>query len=79
MDDDENISTLLSMGFPDLGLIKRALRMANNDLNEAVAILTNESTGDTRDTGGGSGSNAQEVFFGPVNKSESASKGAQFG
>ena len=42
MDDDENISTLLCMGFPDIPEIKRALRLAKNDLNEAVAILTNE-------------------------------------
>lgn len=42
MDEDENLSTLLAMGFPDLSEIKRALRLAKNDLNEAVAILTNE-------------------------------------
>ena len=42
MDEDENISTLLAMGFPDILEIKRALRLAKNDLNEAVAILTNE-------------------------------------
>ena len=30
------------MGFPDIAEIKRALRLAKNDLNEAVAILTNE-------------------------------------
>ena len=40
--EDENISTLLAMGFPDILEIKRALRLAKNDLNEAVAILTNE-------------------------------------
>ena len=40
--EDENISTLLCMGFPDIAEIKRALRLAKNDLNEAVAILTNE-------------------------------------
>ena len=32
----------MAMGFPDLSEIKRALRLAKNDLNEAVAILTNE-------------------------------------
>jgi ubiquitin carboxyl-terminal hydrolase 9/24 len=42
MDDDENLSMLLSMGFPDIGEIKRALRLAKNDINEAVAILTME-------------------------------------
>lgn len=42
MDDDENLSMLLAMGFPDIGEIKKALRMAKNDINEAVAILTNE-------------------------------------
>jgi len=40
--DDENINTLLCMGFPEVAEIKRALRLAKNDLNEAVAILTNE-------------------------------------
>ena len=52
MDDDENISTLLAMGFPDIGEIKRALRMAKNDLNEAVTILTNDSGGGGGDTFG---------------------------
>lgn len=42
MDDDENLSMLLAMGFPDIGEIKKALRIAKNDINEAVAILTNE-------------------------------------
>ena len=42
MEDDENISMLLAMGFPDISEIKRALRAAKNDINEAVAILTNE-------------------------------------
>lgn len=42
MDEDESLSTLLAMGFPDIGEIKRALRLAKNDLSEAVAILTNE-------------------------------------
>lgn len=40
--DDENISTLMAMGFPDINEITRALRLAKNDLNEAVAILTND-------------------------------------
>ena len=43
MDEDENLSFLLSMGFPDIEEAQRALRAANNDLNEAVAILTNEA------------------------------------
>lgn len=30
------------MGFPDISDIKKALRMAKNDINEAVAILTND-------------------------------------
>jgi hypothetical protein len=30
--EDENISTLMAMGFPDIGEIKRALRLAKNDL-----------------------------------------------
>ena len=42
MDEDENLSMLLAMGFPDIGEAKRALRIAKNDINEAVAILTND-------------------------------------
>ena len=42
--EDENISTLMAMGVPDIGEIKRALRLAKNDLNEAVAILTNDQS-----------------------------------
>ena len=36
MDEDENLSLLLSMGFPDIEEAQRALRAAKNDLNEAV-------------------------------------------
>ena len=43
-ENDENISTLLAMGFPEIGEIKRALRLAKNDMNEAVAILTNDQS-----------------------------------
>ena len=39
---DENISSLLAMGFQDIGQIQRALRLADNDLSEAVSILTGE-------------------------------------
>lgn len=39
-DEDENISTLLAMGFSDLDEVKRALRIAKNDISEAVTILT---------------------------------------
>lgn len=42
--EDENISTLMAMGFPDIAEIKRALRLSKNDLNEAVAILTNDQS-----------------------------------
>jgi len=42
MADDENILLLLSMGFPDIEEIKKVLRIAKNDITEAVAILTNE-------------------------------------
>ncbi len=81
MDEDENLSMLLSMGFPDIGEIKRALRLAKNDINEAVAILTNEqplsSYGtlddlsadiDMRDV-----STANERFIGPINNPKGGS------
>ena len=41
-DDDEKISMLLGMGFPDVSAIKRALRLGNGDMNEAVAYLTEQ-------------------------------------
>ncbi len=42
-DQSENYEQLLkSMGFVDEGEIRRALSIAKNDINEAVAILTNE-------------------------------------
>lgn len=39
------MTTLLCMGFPDPVAIRKALRLAKNDINEAVALLTNESPG----------------------------------
>eukprot|EP00794_Sanderia_malayensis_P007934 gene7934-8789_t len=39
---DENITSLLSMGFEDIGKVRKALRLAKNDLSEAVSILTGE-------------------------------------
>ena len=47
---EENMKTLMSMGFADVTAIKRALRLAKNDVNEAVAILTNEQPGSSYDT-----------------------------
>lgn len=38
---DENVQTLLAMGFPSESEVRRALKMAKNDMNEAVDILTN--------------------------------------
>ena len=39
---EEHVKTLLSMGFPSEPEIRKALRLGKNDLNEAVAYLTNE-------------------------------------
>ena len=44
MDEDESITMLMAMGFDDLDEIRRALRIAKGDVNEAVGILTNDST-----------------------------------
>jgi len=41
---DEHITMLMGMGFMDIGDIRRALKLAKNDLNDAVAILTGEDT-----------------------------------
>ena len=43
MDEDDNLAMLLGMGFPDIDEARQALRIAKNDVNEAVAILTNEA------------------------------------
>ncbi len=58
-DNDDKITTLLDMGFQDLDEVKRALRLAKNDVSEAVAVLTG---GDTS-SGGGGGS-----VFGPIQR-----------
>lgn len=42
MDMEENITTLLSMGFENIEDIRKALQLGKNDINEAVSILTNE-------------------------------------
>ena len=41
---DEHITMLMGMGFSDIEFIRKALSMAKNDLNEAVAILTGEDS-----------------------------------
>ena len=40
--DEDYVHTLLNMGFPSEVDIRQSLQMGKNDLNEAVAILTNE-------------------------------------
>jgi hypothetical protein len=43
MNECENYEQLLkAMGFSDENEIRQALTISNNDINEAVAILTNE-------------------------------------
>ncbi|XP_014661859.1 PREDICTED: ubiquitin carboxyl-terminal hydrolase 24-like [Priapulus caudatus] len=41
--EDDNLNMLLDMGFPDPLEIRRALRLAKNDVGEAVGILTHEN------------------------------------
>lgn len=41
---DEHITMLMGMGFSDIEFIRKALSIAKNDLNEAVAILTGEDS-----------------------------------
>ena len=38
------VNTLLNMGFVDSAQIRKALVLAKNDLNVAVAVLTGEGT-----------------------------------
>lgn len=42
---EDYVNTLLNMGFVDSAQIRRALSLAKNDLNDAVALLTGEETG----------------------------------
>ncbi|KAJ1170354.1 hypothetical protein NDU88_002231 [Pleurodeles waltl] len=44
-EEEQHTTTLLCMGFADPGAIRKALRLAKNDINEAVALLTNERPG----------------------------------
>uniref|UniRef100_A0AAY5EM52 UBA domain-containing protein n=1 Tax=Electrophorus electricus TaxID=8005 RepID=A0AAY5EM52_ELEEL len=44
-EEEQHMTTLLCMGFPDPAAVRKALRLAKNDINEAVALLTNESPG----------------------------------
>ncbi|KAJ8306054.1 hypothetical protein KUTeg_016599 [Tegillarca granosa] len=48
--DEGNVQTLLSMGFPSEVEVRRALRLAKNDLNDAVAYLTNDHPTSSYDT-----------------------------
>ena len=44
-EEEQHMTTLLCMGFSDPATIRKALRLAKNDINEAVALLTNERPG----------------------------------
>ncbi|XP_040216793.1 ubiquitin carboxyl-terminal hydrolase 24 isoform X1 [Rana temporaria] len=44
-EEEQHMTTLLCMGFSEPAAIRTALRLANNDINEAVALLTNERPG----------------------------------
>ncbi|XP_075472164.1 ubiquitin carboxyl-terminal hydrolase 24 isoform X2 [Ascaphus truei] len=60
-EEEQHMTTLLCMGFSDPGAIRKALRLAKNDINEAVALLTNERPGldygyEPMDSGGTRGS-----------------------
>ncbi|XP_045440607.1 ubiquitin carboxyl-terminal hydrolase 24 isoform X7 [Pipistrellus kuhlii] len=60
-EEEQHMTTLLCMGFSDPATIRKALRLAKNDINEAVALLTNERPGldyggyEPMDSGGGGG------------------------
>ncbi len=47
---EDYVQTLLSMGFPNEGEIRRALKIGKNDLNEALSILTNDHPTSSFDT-----------------------------
>lgn len=41
---DEHITMLMGMGFSDIDDVRKALTLAKNDINDAVAILTGEDS-----------------------------------
>lgn len=41
---DEQITMLMCMGFGNINDIQQALKLAKNDINDAVAILTGEDS-----------------------------------
>lgn len=48
--DEEHVQTLLSMGFPSELDVRKSLHLAKNNLNDAVAILTNDHPTQSFDT-----------------------------
>jgi len=48
--DEDHVQTLLSMGFPSELDVRKALHLAKNNLNDAVAILTNDHPTQSFDT-----------------------------
>ena len=73
---EDHVQTLLSMGFGEVES-RRALRLGKNDLNEAVAILTNEHPTQSydaledidvemKDVQGKHGSSNYSPYYGPA-------------
>lgn len=58
---DENVQMLLAMGFPSESEVRRALKMAKNDMNEAVDMLTNGQTLNVFDSQLSPGANSQDT------------------
>ena len=42
-DEEDSVKMLMDMGFPDEDEVRAALRMAKNDISEAVVFLTDEN------------------------------------
>ncbi|XP_071953763.1 ubiquitin carboxyl-terminal hydrolase 24-like [Antedon mediterranea] len=47
---EERVNTLVNMGFSNVEQVRRALKLSHDDVNEAVAILTNEHSTNSFDT-----------------------------
>lgn len=58
---DDDVQTLLAMGFPSESEVRRALKMAKNDLSDAVDILTNGQVMSTFDDLQGPTSGSHDV------------------
>ena len=67
---DENIETLVSMGFTDRDLNRRALHKADNDISEAVSFLTGSTPFTDDSIIPTESTTTMSTFIGPLTKEQ---------